>query len=241
MSREACESARAMPAGGRAGTITRLAMQPSQPPRVAVFLDGALAFEVSEDLVQAWGLRVGRTLSSEEQAHVAAAEQLLAAQTMALQYLTARPRTAHEVRQKLRRSGVADTVVDHVMAHLDTRGALDDAAYTRAYLTSRLTSRGYGPQRLGRELQQRGVSRALVETAVEQDLAAADVLAAARVQAAKRWPRLAREADHRKRRQKLHDFLRRRGFSSAIVQQVLTELVQGTTGGEEDASHHDGG
>jgi SOS response regulatory protein OraA/RecX len=49
----------------------------------------------------------------------------------------------------------------------------------------------------------------------------------------KRWPRLAREADHRKRRQKLHDFLRRRGFPAAIVQHVLTEVTQNAEEGEE--------
>lgn len=212
--------------GVQAGTITRLASQQS-PNRVAVFLNGAFAFEVSPDLVRAWGLRVGRTLSGEEQAHLAGAEQLLAAQATALQYLTSRPRTTHEVRQKLRRSGVADEVIEQVIARLHARGVLDDAAYTHAYLTSRLASRGYGPQRLRRELRQRGIGRTLVEDAMQQDLAAEDVLAAARVQAAQRWPRLAREADPAKRRQKLFAFLCRRGFPSTTVQQVIKELVQG--------------
>jgi regulatory protein len=222
MSREASESSRAIRASERAGTITDLAVQPSQPTRVAVFLDGVLACEVSQE-----------TLSAEEQTHLAAAEQLMAAQAVAMQYLAARPRTAHEVQQKLHRHGVADSIIEQVMARLHACGALDDAAYVHAYLTSRLTSRGYGPQRLRRELHQRGVSRALVTEAVQQDLAAEDVLAAARVQATKRWPRLAREAHHGTRRQKLHDFLRRRGFPAAIVQQVLTEVVQGTAADEE--------
>jgi regulatory protein len=197
-----------------------------------VFLDGTLACEVSQDVVRAWDLYIGRTLSPEEQAQLLAAGQLVAAQAMAWQYLSSRPRTTHEVQQKLRRHGVEDGVIAQVVAHLHDCGALDDAAYVHAYLTSRLSSRGYGPQRLRRELHQRGVSRALITEAEQQDLAAEDVLAAARAQAAKRWPRLAREAHHGKRRQKLHDFLRRRGFPVAIVQQVLTEVVQGSADGE---------
>ena len=220
--------------GRQAGTITRLTVQQHQTTRVSVFLDGVFAFGVSQDLVRTWGLRVGRTLSIEEQAHIAAAERLLAAQATALQYLAARPRTAHEVQQKLHRSGVPDEVADEVMARLHTQGTLDDAAYTHAYLTSRLGSRGYGPQRLRRELHQRGISRTLVEEAVQQDLAAEDILAAARAQAVKRWSRLARETDLAKRRQKLFAFLRRRGFPSTTVQQVITELTQGAAGGEAD-------
>lgn len=224
-------------AGKQAGTITHVAVQLHQPTRVSVFLDGVFAFGVSQELVRTWGLRVGRTLSREEQAHIAAADRLLAAQATALQYLAARPRTAHEVRQKLHRSGVPDEVADAVMARLQAQGALDDAAYTHAYLTSRLSSRGYGPQRLRRELHQRGIHRTLLEEAVQQDLAPEDVLAAARAQAAKRWPRLSRETDLAKRRQKLFGFLRRRGFPSATVQQVITELTQEAVEGEADPPH----
>src|SRR5438067_1347834 len=61
-------------AGGQAGIITRLIVQ-QQPTRVAVFLDGVLSFEVSQDLVQVWGLRVGRRLSGEEQTRLATEEQ----------------------------------------------------------------------------------------------------------------------------------------------------------------------
>src|SRR5262249_15465895 len=143
----------------------------------------------------------------------------------------ARPSTAHEVEQKLHRNGVPDEVADEGMARLHPQGALDDAAYTHAYLPSRLGGRGYGPQRLRRELHQRGISRTLVEEAVQQDLATEDVLVAARAQAAKRWLRLARETDPVKRRQKLFAFLRRRGFPSPTVQQVITELTQ-DAGGE---------
>ncbi len=230
MKRAASGRVQSVSAERQAGTITRVTVQPSQPTQVAVFLEGTLAFEVSPDLVGAWDLRAGRYLSVEEQTRLAAAAQLLAAQATALQYLAARPRTAHEVRQKLRRSGVADAVVAQVIERLQARGVLDDAAYTHAYLPSRLASRGYGPQRLHRELRQRGIDRALVEEAVQQDLAAEAVLAAARAQAAKRWPRLVRTADPGQGRQKLFAFLRRRGFSSAVAQQILAELKQGTEG-----------
>jgi regulatory protein len=90
-----------------AGTITALTVQQHKPTRVSVFLDGAFAFGVSQELVRQWDLWVGRQLRVEDQGHLRAAEQLLTAQATALQYLAARPRTAHEVRQKLRRSGGA--------------------------------------------------------------------------------------------------------------------------------------
>jgi regulatory protein len=83
-----------------AGTITALMVQQHEPTRVSVFLDGAFAFGVLQELVRQWDLWVGRQLSAEDQAHLSAAEQLLTAQATARQYLAARPRTAHEVRQE---------------------------------------------------------------------------------------------------------------------------------------------
>ena len=118
-------------------------------------------------------------------------------------------------------------MIDSILTQLYERDLLDDAAYTQAYLRSRLINRGYGPQRLSRELHRRGVGRTLIADAVQRDLDADDVLAAARVQATKRWARLTREDDPARRRQKVYEFLRRRGFASAIVQQVLTELFEG--------------
>ncbi|HEY5864567.1 MAG TPA: regulatory protein RecX [Candidatus Tectomicrobia bacterium] len=219
--------------GMQAGTITALTVQRHQPTRVSVFLDGAFAFGIAQELVREWELGVGRCLRVEDQVRLRAADQLLAAQVAALHYLAARPRTVHEVWQKLRRSGVTDQVAEQVIVRLQARGALDDTAYVHAYLPSRLASRGYGPQRLRRELQQRGIGRALVEEAVQQDLAVEDVLAAARRQAAKRWPRLARGTDRVARRQKLWAFLCRRGFPTAIVQQVLTETMEDAAAAEE--------
>ena len=214
------------------GTITALAVQRHQPTRVSVFLDGAFAFGIAQEIVREWGLRVGHRLSVADQERLGVAEQLLAAQTTALRYLGARPRTAHEVRQKLLRGGVDASVVDQVMARLHARGVLDDAAYTHAYLTSRLANRGYGPQRLRRDLQQRGIGRALVEATVQQALTVEEVLAAARAQATKRWPRFARETDLARRRQKLWAFLCRRGFPCTIVQQVCREVAEETTAAE---------
>lgn len=201
-------------------------MQQHDPNRVSVFLDGTFAFGVSVDLMLEFGLRVGRILSSAEQERLRAAEQLQSARVKALRYLAYRPRTAHEVRLKLRQQGFAEDVVAQVMEQLLTRGDLNDTAYAQAYLASRLDRRGDGPQRLRHDLRRHGVQRELVEETIQR-LDAEDVLGAARTQARKRWPRLAGDADPARRRKKLLDFLRRRGFSYDTAQQVVKELEHG--------------
>ena len=217
---------------GQAGTITQLVVQPKPPHRVAVFLDDAFAFEVSQSLVLEWGLRVGGGLSAAEQKGIMAAEQAVLATEHVLPYITYRRRTAHEIRQKLRRSGCTEEVVEQAVQLLHARGILNDAAYAYTYCKARLDLRGDGPNRIRHILCQRGIRRELVDEALQHSLTAEAVLAMARAQAAKRWPRLSNALDTVQRRKKLADFLRRRGFPYDTVQQVLHELEQGAAGEE---------
>ncbi len=221
------EEQEAQPRAFAAGTITKLVAQKKNPDRVSVFLDGAFAFGVHQDLVLEYGLHAGLHLDVKEQERLVAADRMLGAKARALHYLAYRPRTEHEVRQKLLRSDYAEDVVESVIARLHELRYLDDATYAHDYVRSRFASRGYGPRRLQTELRRRGVRPALIEAALDEFIGADDALDAARTHAAKRWPRLAKEEDPFKRRKKLTDFLLRRGFGYDTVRRVVEELEEG--------------
>jgi regulatory protein len=207
-----------------AGTITALEQQSNDPNRTSVFLDGEFAFGVHEDLVVKHGLRVGRSLTPEEQQEIERDEQYVQAKQRALDYLAHKPRTEEEVRRKLRRTDVPDPVVEDVVARLYELSYLDDEAYAQDYVRNRFASKKYGPVRIRRELVERGIDRHVAEAAVDELFAEKDVQAVARDHAEKRWARLADEDDVRRRKQKLYRYLRRRGFTSATITPLLDEL-----------------
>lgn len=206
------------------GTITKMKVQRKNPERMSVFLDGAFAFGVYQDVVLEFGLQVGRRLSVEEQEQILAADQLRVAKAMALHYLAHRDRTVQEVRRRLQRRGFDEAVITDTVERLQELGYLDDAAYARTYVQGRFRNRGYGPVRIRSELLRRGVARDLAEEAVQALVEEEDLLEEARRHARKRWPRLAREPDPYKRRQKLSNYLLRRGFSYDTVRRVVDEL-----------------
>jgi regulatory protein len=206
-----------------AGTITDLEQQKNNASRVSVFLDGEFAFGIHEDLVVKHGLRVGRTLTPEEQQEVERDDQYVRAKQCALDYLAHKPRTEEEVRRKLRRQDAPDTVIEDVVARLYELSYLDDEAYAEDYVRNRFASKKYGPVRIRRELVERGVDRHTAETAVDDLFAEKDVRAAAREHAEKRWSRLADE-EPRRRRQKLYRYLRRRGFTADTINPLLDTL-----------------
>ena len=209
---------------GLGGEITRLAVQKNDSDRVSVFLDGSFAFGVHQDLVLKHQLATGRTISPDEHQALVEEDEVMRAKARALDYLAHKARTEEEVRRKLRQKDYARDVIDQVMAYLRDRGYLDDKAYAHEYVRRRFSHKGYGPVRLQMELKKRGIDRHLAETAVDDLFEDKDQFPAARAQAEKKWPRIAREDDPRKRRDKLYRHLKRRGFTYDVIQQVIDEM-----------------
>jgi regulatory protein len=79
--------------------------------------------------------------------------------------LSRRPRSAVELRACLETEGFDPAVVREATARLGELGLVDDAAFARAWVEER-TRRGRAPGLIVRELEERGVDRAVAEVAV---------------------------------------------------------------------------
>lgn len=90
------------------------------------------------------------------------------AREICLGLLADRPRTRAELATALRRRGIADDVAAQVLDRYDEVGIVDDAAFARAWVTSRHHGKGLARRALAGELRRRGVDgdtvgRALTE------------------------------------------------------------------------------
>lgn len=215
------ESEASLPPGGE---ITKLTVQKNNPNRVSVFIDGEFAFGVHQDLVLEYRLRAGRELTPDEQQALVEDDRVAKATSRAFDYLAHKPRTETEVRRKLRQNEYSEPVIESVVERLQELSYLDDVQYAEQYVERRFASKGYGPVRIRQELRKRGIDRHLAETAVADFFEEESPLAAAREKAQKRWPRIAREEDPRKRRDKLYRYLKRRGYTYDTIRVVIDEM-----------------
>lgn len=90
------------------------------------------------------------------------------AREICLHQLAVRPRTRAELATALRRRGVDDRVAAQVLDRYDEVGLIDDAAFARAWVSSRHHGRGLARRALGSELRQRGVAADAVGEALGQ-------------------------------------------------------------------------
>jgi regulatory protein len=165
--------------------------------------------------------------------------------------LEARARSVDEVRRRLLRLGFRTDLVDAAIGRLRDLHYLDDDAFARAWVESRDRAKPRGEHALRRELELKGVDRAIVATVLEDrrasgpgDIAAdgedepanPDDAAAERL-LRRKLPAILRESDPRRRRQRAYGLLARSGFSpdvcSAVSRRVLDDEAQGEDAGPD--------
>jgi regulatory protein len=141
---------------------------------------------------------------------------------VAVRLLARRNHARGELAAKLRQRGFAAAEVDEALAACDRYGYLDDEETARQFFRE-LRRKGNGPLKIRRELARRGLTGDGVDRMLDGYAGGAEERAAARELLEKRRARYDREPDSRKRLEKIQRFLHGRGFTGAVIRQLLEE------------------
>ena len=98
------------PAPRDGGIITSLAVKRGRPDRIAVRLDGSMAFDLAGAVVERAGLRVGDLLASETQERLLVEDAPYRARDRALALLALRDRSRRELETRLKLAGFSPEV-----------------------------------------------------------------------------------------------------------------------------------
>ncbi|HZE39871.1 MAG TPA: regulatory protein RecX [Stackebrandtia sp.] len=90
------------------------------------------------------------------------------AREICLRLLDVRPRTYIELAEALTKRGIPDEVIDEVLDRYREVGMVDDAAFARAWVSSRHRGKKLSRRALSSELRRKGVDTELVDEALEQ-------------------------------------------------------------------------
>lgn len=90
------------------------------------------------------------------------------AREICLRQLAIRPRTRSELDGALRKRGIREEAIAEVLDRYGEVGIIDDAAFARAWVTSRHRGKGLAGRALAQELRRRGVDQELITEAVAE-------------------------------------------------------------------------
>ena len=136
--------------------------------------------------------------------------------SIALGLLARREHSAKELLQKLQARGYPETGVTRVIAALQEQGLQSDVRYTEAYVHSRV-NKGYGPLRILRELERRGIEEAMARKYLYHGALDWRQL----IEAARRKKFGDGEARDYQEQSRQSRFLQYRGFSGSQIQHCL--------------------
>jgi regulatory protein len=201
--------------------ITDLREGRRREKRINIYLDGRFAFSLGAEVAAKENLRVGQELTSEQVEALTGSDQLQRCLGAAYRYLSYRPRSESEIRERMQRRGFAAETVDAALARLKEQALIDDGAFARFWKENRDSFSPRSRWLTERELKRMGAP----DSAIEQAVAGMDDGENAYRAALQKTCR-GITADYQSLRRRLGNYLRRRGFNYEIIAHTVDRIWQ---------------
>lgn len=189
--------------------------------RLNIFLDGRFAFSLEAEVAAKEGLQVGQELSSRQIELLQGSDRFHRCLSAALHYLSYRPRSESELRERLgQRNFDADTI-NAVLARLKEQGLVDDASFSEFWRDNRqsFSPRSQWLTRL--ELRQKGVSNDIIDQVTSSIDDEDSAYQAALLKTHGLLP-----SDYQSFRRRLGGYLKRRGFGYGVINHTMERVWQ---------------
>ncbi|MFC1918684.1 regulatory protein RecX [Chloroflexota bacterium] len=204
--------------------ITALRVGRGRGKRVNVFLDGKFAFILDTGVVTREGLQIEQALSDEQIEALTRVDQFHRCLNAASHYLSYRPRSEHELKEKLRQRGFDDDTQEAVRIKLKEQGLVDDMAFAQFWKDNREAFSPRSRRLTGLELRRKGIANDIIDQVVN----AVDDEDSAYRAAMSRMRSLPR-SDYQGFRHRLSEYLKRRGFSYGVINHTVKRVCQDQT------------
>ena len=139
----------------------------------------------------------------------------------ALQLLSLRPRSRHELEEKLARRGFQASIIADVLGELAEVGQVDDTSFARYWKENRTDFRPRSRRLMAMELRRKGVGNNAITEALADADDAESALRATREKVRKTV--FSGKEDFQRR---LGGYLRRRGFDYEVIRRALDSVWQ---------------
>jgi len=146
--------------------VTALRLGRGRGERVSIYLDGEFAFSMEAEVVAKEGLKVGQELVQAQIEALARGDSFQRCLTAAARYLSYRPRSEFELRERLSRLGFDSDSIEAVLTRLKEQGLVDDTDFARFWRDNRQSFSPRSRWLTGLELRRKGVAEEVIDQVV---------------------------------------------------------------------------
>jgi len=201
--------------------ITAIRFRKDRGKRVRIFLDGRFVFSLEAEVAIKEGLQVGQELSSSHIEALARSDRFHRCLNTAARYLSYRPRSEFELRERLHQRGFDGDSVEAVLTRLKEQGLVDDIAFAQFWKDNRESFSPRSRWLTKSELRRKGVAQEVIDQ-VADVIDDGDSAYRAALDKARNLPR----SDYQGFRQRLGGYLKRRGFSYGVINNTVERVWQ---------------
>lgn len=194
--------------------ITAIKQQVKIKDRYSIFVDEKYAFSLSESALLEAKIASGQELDRQQLKEFKQLSLDDKAFGNALRYVLMRMRSEWEMQDYFRRKKIEEPVAEKIMAKFRRLELLDDTAFARSWVANRRILKPTSRRKLAQELQQKRISKSVIDEVLAEDKEATDEQDVLRQLIARKQ---ARYPD----RMKLMQYLTRQGYSYQDVRSAL--------------------
>lgn len=205
-----------------AQVITKITRQKRNEERYNIFLDEKYAFSVDESIIIQYGLTKGKILDEMVVGEITFDDEVSKAYNRGLSYLSFQMRSEHEIQQKLLKEEYGEAVIAEAIQKLIRIGLLDDQMYSKALADTKKKTSKKGPRAIVQDLKQKGIAPKLQQEMLD-DFSEEEQLEMA-LDLAEKKVRQEKNKTPNQVKQKIQEFLMRKGYDYSIIQQVIPKL-----------------
>lgn len=209
--------------------ITRIVKRKNKQRTFAIYVDGAIEFDVSDTVLLKYGLRRGDNIDEDTITEIKGSELRKQAENLAVNYISYRPRSSRELLDHLIRKGFSRELGESVVQHFESISLINNLEFARMFVRDRLRRKATGQRLLHRLLAAKGIPSVTIEQVLRENVSEEDQKLAAKELASRRL-NLTKQSmarlDPAKKRQRLTAYLLRHGFSNEVVQKTIQSLFR---------------
>ncbi|MGQ9819011.1 MAG: regulatory protein RecX [Candidatus Kapaibacteriales bacterium] len=214
-------------------TITKITFD-KKTKSANVFFDTKVTLNISPELVAKFNLKCGVVLNQGLFNQICYEQEVIQAKSIAIRYISYRPRTTWEVKFKLSNLRFSPSAVERTIDVLKELGYLDDKCFAEKYINEKLRLKKSSFIKIEQELLRKGIAKDIIENVFGRydrlDFEKFNALKHAQ----KKYHSVRVESEL-ERKQKTINYLIRKGFPFELANEVVEVVAK-----EHNSAHPEG-
>lgn len=208
------------------GKISSITPQKNDHSRVSIFVDDQFLIGISESTFSNFNLSKGTEITVSLYEQLLDAENRDSIKAHSYRLLSRRDHSRTELYRKLKKKeDYPDFMISDVLDELEQKKYLDDSDFAYKFAAEKARLNRWGPVKIRSKLIQKGIKRADIDTGIRQAFGDIDLHDTLAELVRKNSRKFKREPDPFKRKKKIFDYLKRKGYTSETITRYLDKLV----------------